>query len=257
MGARKGKALLLVMAASLGATACSAQLDDAADESSDQSAAVRLGNTSAHFPAAGTFTRSDDIRAMHCRGTLIAADVVLTSAACAYGLRREVHEGRARDFRDISFLAGTVATGAHAPISNVVVHPSHELYRDDPKYDVAYVLLDRALKGIEPAHFASMPNDIDRCDFAVIGYDVYDKTGERRAVSACLAQNPHGALHGGSSDGFLDPSDIGAALRKKNSLEAYGLVTHVVQDNRFVLGHVGFPDERFVEEARTKSRYVK
>jgi Trypsin len=154
-------------------------------------AAAIIGGTSDlenRFESVGTLQLlSDDEWFDFCSGTLVRADVVLTSAHCVDFFTAEVGDpdGLGTDDMRVSFDPAPDEDSAYHSVDHIAIHPawgtgpakhgnSKHRYLGPPEEDIALVFLSADVAGVTPSPIAG-PGYLDELDlasepFTVVGY---------------------------------------------------------------------------------------
>jgi secreted trypsin-like serine protease len=208
-------ALALVCAQALSLTGCSS----AGAEGNPASSEGQLvgGVQESRWRAVGYLTHSDEESGVACGATLIAPNVVVTAAHCAY---------RHRDHQ-LAFGVGDVAARTRVRVVEVHYHPSAHLERQgvlDVAHalllnDLAYLVLERAVDGVQPAKLPS--GEPERgCGVELVGYGDGDAAGTRTSVEGCVLV---GAQLGTDSIVEIRPA-LGGAVCHRDGDEGHGAI---------------------------------
>jgi hypothetical protein len=155
--------------------------------SSDQD--IVGGTAESRWGASGYLVHGHSMAALDtsrvaCGATLIAPNVVVTAAHCVL----------ADAAGTWAFGTGKVGGGALVKVASRTVHPEFHPRQDGVvdipaflrKNDVAYLVLEHAVAGVEPASLLDAPPK-DACNVQAIGYHaVAGKGSQRRSTPACV-----------------------------------------------------------------------
>lgn len=209
--------------------ACAPTSEDAQTEQVDQT--IVGGRPESRYPAAGYMAIAADdapLAGPYCGATLIAPNLAVTAAHCIDAAERDRHATR------FGLGLGAVDDRAIYPARAVVRHPDFEF---DPAlyayhHDVALLVLESDVPGVEPATIAAAPED--GCHLREIGYgrvtpgdvtvlDGY--TNERRSTRVCLDREDSGVLFIHGRRGGLCYGDSGGAVMLAHRNEIVGVLS--------------------------------
>jgi hypothetical protein len=196
-------------------SACTAHAEGALPSTESNSSA--LGH-----PSAGYLEHARSPLVPFCHGVLVAPDVVVTSAVC-------VEDG----WWELSFGVGEVGT-ERIPVDEAFIHP----LADDPRHGLAALVLERAVRGVEPASL--MDPDGTPCGVEIPSYEVALRgdDAERSVWTACglAPDEEEGAEVFVMTDGYPNchgDSGAGAFVPDSGAEHVIGFVTRA--------GHLGPP----------------
>jgi trypsin len=179
--------VLLSIVAVLGSGGCAAS-SESSEEATDEGALVG-GSRDLRWSASGYLAKGPSMGELDtskpaCGATLISSNVVVTAAHCV---------GDAS--QTFAFGTGDVGSGAVVKVVERHVHPKFHAEAQgsfDPvhalrKYDVAYLVLERDVVGVEPAALPDAKPAIG-CNVQAIGYHGQDTSPgrERTSAPACV-----------------------------------------------------------------------
>jgi hypothetical protein len=162
--------------------------------------------------AVGFLTAGD---ARVCRATLVAADVVLTTASCI------------DDAEEKAAVLGFAITGEDSRGARATKHPlwAGRAGADAGwAHDIAYVVLDRPITSVVPAQLSRTEHDAS-CSYAGSGSTSANRNGDA-TIPLCLdAGYKRGLIHAFGDKGYLCNGDFGGPLRRRDGNEILGLAS--------------------------------
>jgi hypothetical protein len=158
--------LVAIASLALCAAACAGTTEPEDATAGDESEIVG-GKRDLRWSASGYLVKATDTSKVKCGATLIAPNVVVTTAHCVLADKRATW----------AFGTGDAGRGELVKVISTRVHPSfHEeaqgsidLVHALRKYDVATLVLEKAVRGVAPATLPSDPPSMG-CNIQAIGY---------------------------------------------------------------------------------------
>lgn len=193
--------------------------------------------------AVGFLTAGDE---RVCRGTLIAPEVVLTTASCI------------DEANDTNAVLGFAVAG-ETRLGKATRHPlwsGRAGAEEGWSHDIAYVVLDRPITSVVPAELARGEHDAS-CAYAASGSTSDKKNGDA-TITLCLdAGYKRGLIHAYGDKGFLCRGDFGGPLRRREGNAILGVASFMTgQCREGIRGYYTALSQNrdFVEEALRAAR---
>lgn len=172
--------LALLLSIGLATTACAAPSDSGEEEAASDDAEIVGGSRDLRWSASGYLLRGSSIDKLDrskpaCGATLIAPDRAVTAAHCVLD-----------DKQTFAFGTGDVGSGPLYRVTERRVHPSFDKGDFLRRFDLAVLVLEKAVAGVRPA---DLPEEKPAygCNLRAIGYHA-DGPGQpsyRRSAPAC------------------------------------------------------------------------
>lgn len=231
--------LTVLVAVALVAPACAAPAEGDASEPTSGGGALVGGAAEARFQAAGYLTGRDGTAL--CGATLVAPDVVVTAAHCAYRNKDDA----------LAFGVGEIAAQKRVAVASIHYHPGGHVEQDGAMdlvhalrlNDLAYLVLERPVDGVTPALPATSSPSWASCRARIIGYGTAsDGTNRRASVSGCVVLEPRLG-----SDAILEiRPETGSAVCHRDGDEGHAAIAEAEDGTPVLLGvYVGSVTQSF------------